>query len=235
VRVVFDPGMKPADYAPALKQIQTVADVMGEPIDSAFPSGTMSVSQYTSRMNMFMKGSSNLVNIWEIGNEVNGDWTCASPTMATKLSSSYTIAHSLGLKTAITLYYSDWYLGSDREMVAWSKKYLSAKVLNGVDYVLVSFYPTFALGPHPNWSTIFANLAKVYPNAQVGFGELGMSTLLGDLSWDVVQKKQLFERYYTMKPPIPNRFVNGFFWWTWAEDILPGSGNLNRQFSLYLP
>jgi hypothetical protein len=169
------------------------------------------------------------VNIWEIGNEVNGDWTCPSMEMGEKLYGTYCQAQSMHLQTALTLFYSPYFIGTDREMVTWSLTYLSATVRNGVDYVLVSYYPTtIAGGPH--WPAIFKRLGAVFPNAKLGFGELGLANPDGTLSNNQAGKSALIRKMYDAGSFYPGRYIGGYFWWTFAEDAVPQGTGLWRTF-----
>lgn len=222
-RIVFDPGTTPADYAPAVNRIHKVSQTMGSPIDSAPPSGRMTVDAYRQRMNTFVEGLGQDIDVWEIGNEVNGDWTGESVTMGAKIQAGFEVAKGHGHPTALTLFYSDYYKGTDREMSAWAMQYLSATVRNGVDYVLISFYPATATGQHPDWKTVFASLGRVFPKAKLGFGELGLRKEDFTLSDDENAKAQLIRRYYTMESPDTARYIGGYFWWTFREDAIPAS------------
>ncbi|AIE87817.1 putative transmembrane protein [Fimbriimonas ginsengisoli Gsoil 348] len=229
-RVVFDPGVAPTDYLSTVKKIHLVANVLGEPVDSEPENTSLTVAQYRQRFSTYMTTLGKNVDIWEIGNEVNGEWTGPSATMAQKISGAFQEAKSRQIKTALTLFYSDDSLNTDREMVTWSRKYLSSTVLNGVDYVLVSFYPTTATGSHPNWTKIFTDLAALYPNAKLGFGELGLANEDGTLSTNAAAKKALIQRYYKLADPIKSRFVGGYFWWEFQEDAVPKYKPLWRTF-----
>jgi len=222
-RIVFDPGSKPSDYATAAQRIHKVSQTMGSPIDSAPPSGRLTIDAYRTRMSEFVEGLGKDIDVWEIGNEVNGDWTGESVTMGSKIQAGYEVAKAHGRPTALTLFYSDYYRGTDREMSAWAMQYLSATVRKGIDYVLISFYPATATGEHPDWKKVFASLGRVFPKAKLGFGELGLRKEDFTLSDDEVAKAQLIRRYYTMPSPDAERFIGGFFWWTFRQDAIPPS------------
>jgi hypothetical protein len=207
-----------------------VGTVLGEPIDSALTK-KVSLQQYKDRMLWYMEELKGLVDVWEIGNEVNGDWGGESPAVAAKITAAWQEAKVRQLPTALTLFHSDHYKDTDRDMDAWSKKYLPASVRNGVDYVLVSFYPHKADGDHPQWGKIFAELAKTFPKAKLGFGELGLASADFTLNKDVVANERLIRRYYRMAPPIPERYIGGYFWWTFRQDAVPHSQKLWSTFA----
>lgn len=229
-RIVFDPGTKPSDYAPALARIHKISRVLGSPIDSAPPSGRLTIAGYRERVSEFMDGVGKYVDVWEIGNEVNGDWTGESVTMGAKIQAGFEEAKARHRPTALTLFYSDYYRGSDREMATWAMQYLSATVRNGVDYVLVSFYTDSPRGEHPDWAKQFAALGRVFPKAKLGFGELGLRKADFTLSDDEAGKAQLIRRYYTMPSPLPGRYIGGYFWWTFRQDAIPKTKPLWKVF-----
>lgn len=222
-RVVLDPGTSPKDYSAAVAKMHTVSDIMGSAVDSAPPNGNLTVEAYRARMSEFMDGLGKDVDVWEIGNEVNGDWTGDSATMGAKIQAGFEEAKARKRPTALTLFYSDYYQGKDREMSAWAMQYLSAAVRNGVDYVLVSFYTDTATGPQPDWEKQFAALGRVFPKAKLGFGELGLRKADFTLSDDEAGKAALIRRYYNMPSPCAKRFIGGYFWWTFRQDAVPKS------------
>jgi hypothetical protein len=63
-------------------------------------------------------------------------------------------------------------------MLTWAQANVPAQMKQGLDYVLVSYYNDSCSPsqPEPNWQTLFANLSAMFPNAKVGFGEVGWST-----------------------------------------------------------
>jgi len=82
VRVVFDEGvdlvfsvsgMDATDYVEVVQNIGAHARVMGELLDS-FYVADYSTSQYRARACEYRATLGPLVDIWEIGNEVNGEW-----------------------------------------------------------------------------------------------------------------------------------------------------------------
>lgn len=221
-RIVLDAGLTPADYKPAVDKIRKVSWVMAEPIDSVMTK-SLTLSGYRNRMTSFMDGLKGSVDVWEIGNEVNGDWSGPSADVAAKVAAGYQEAKKRRLRSALTLFWSDFYLKHERNLVTWSEANLSRDVRRGVDYVLISFYPQSADGPHPNWNDVFAQLAKTFPRAKLGFGELGLADAAFHLSTDPVKKAQLARRYYRQSPHYHDRYIGGFFWWSYLQDAVPSA------------
>jgi len=228
-RIVFDPGMDPDYYRDAVQRIRKVADVMGEPVDS-YEAKVLTVMQYRQRMVEFMNAFGSSIALYEVGNEANGEWTGKSETMAEKIRVATKEAKTRKLKTVLTLYYQVDDPDPRREMIAWSQKYLTEQDRRSFDYVLVSYYATSANGAHPDWKRQFASLAKLFPTAKLGFGELGLQKPDGTPTGDAKAKEALIRRYYTMKPPIADRFVGGYFWWTFRQDAVPKTKGLWKVF-----
>ena len=59
---------------------------------------------------------------------------------------------------------------------------------------------------------VFAELAKQYPNAKFGIGEVGTEK--------AANKEALIRKYYSMAAPVSN-WVGGQFWWYFKQDAVP--------------
>ena len=104
-RVVFDPGMPPSSYAGALRQLHPVADVMGQPVDSS-ETTSYSVARYRSRFSAYVAAFPHAVDVWEVGNEVNGEWAGRPGDVVAKTMAGFRVATAAGKPTALTLYYN---------------------------------------------------------------------------------------------------------------------------------
>lgn len=233
VRTVFDGSAGPEYYRDAVQKLHANARIMGQPLDSVFTKN-FSIPQYRDRMASYMDRLKGIVDIWEIGNEVNGDWSGPSPDVAAKVELSLAEAKKRKQTTALTLFYSDFYLQTDREMDAWSRKYLSTASRQSVDYVLVSFYPQRPWGKHPDWTAIFSKLARTFPKARLGFGEIGVANPDFTLNNDKRMAEMMVRRYYTMAPPIPSRYIGGYFWWSFRQDAVPYQKQMWNVFNVLL-
>ncbi len=236
VRVVFDPGTSAAEYYPSLVRLHQCAYVMGEIMDSAYFPSTL--SSYASLTNELVSTLKTVVDIWEIANEINGEWLRADPTgsdstvasqeqqIGQMVEAAYNIVKNAGGKVAVTLYYNADDAGNtsyENDMdnwKTWPTQFLSAAVRNGTDYVLFSYYPydNPDLGTNINWATAFARLEAMFPNAKVGFGEIGTSDT--NDSWE--RQSGLLTTFYPMVNTITDpKFIGGFFWWYYAEQMVP--------------
>ena len=182
VRIVFDPSSR-GDFEESLRQYQVaVANisehsyVLGMIADSydwhpyttpESESSTSGHNNYPSRMKRFVEAMGDCVQVWEIGNEVNGEWTGWEgepdkrdprlPDMREKIGKQITQAFNVvrdfnqGVpeasrkQTAITILYNNdgsehCYTLPQYEMYDWARKYIDPVVRENIDYVLLSYY-----------------------------------------------------------------------------------------------
>lgn len=212
-RVVFDEGQPAEYYRAALPQIHRVSDVMGELLDSQFVA-TLGVRAYAARGRNYLDTLSSDVDIWEVGNEVNGEWLGESPAVVAKTFAFFQEVRARGrARTALTLHYNEG-CGVDHEhdMFAWAERYVPEEMKQNLNYVFVSYYEEDCEHRVPAWGPVFEHLGRMFPRAALGFGEVG--TKNGS------DKARYLARYYTMKIDAP-RFVGGFFWWYFSDDMVP--------------
>lgn len=219
-RIVFDEGMDAAHYAAPVAAIRRVAYVMGELIDSS-TLRLYSVRQVGARATDYLDVLGDSVDLWEIGNEINGEWTGRTREVVDKTLAVYDAARQRGVRTALTLYYNEGCAGQpDRAMFDWAARNLPARLRNGVDYVFISYYEDDCKIAPPDWDAVFARLGGLFPHAALGFGEVG--TRHAD------RKRALIAHYYGLTVHHP-RYVGGYFWWHFRQDMVPRSRPLWRD------
>jgi hypothetical protein len=215
-RIVFDRGMSPSDYANAVNQIDSVAYTMAEPVDSS-DMKRYSLDAYKNRFSNYLSAFGNQIEIWEIGNEVNGEWLGSASSVSAKIAGAFDIVKAAGKTTALTLHFNE---GEDcptypiNEMYSWVNTYVPDRVKQGVDYVFFSYYPENCPEITPNWESEFEHIGQIFPNAKLGFGEIGVE--VGTRA----QKENLIRIYYPMIISHP-RYVKGIFWWYFKEEMVP--------------
>ena len=216
-RIVFDETVGPAYYRKAAVAMSSVAYLMGEILDSAYVR-KISVSGYLNRTTRYLDSMADVINIWEVGNEVNGEWLGRTADVVAKISGAYDLVKARGKVTALTLYYNqDCWSRASNEMFTWAQANIPARMKQGLDYVLVSYYEEDCNGLKPDWQTVFARLAAMFPNSRIGFGEVGTS--------DPATKADYLTRYYTLKIN-QTQYVGGHFWWYYREDMVPWTSPL---------
>ena len=221
-RVYFNVRKPAGYYAAALMALQPVSYVMGELLDSS-DSRHIGSGAYNRRVKSYLAQLGNSVDLWEIGNEVNGNWTGRYSTVEAKLTVAYDDVTAAGKRTALTLYYNIGCGDSPRELdpISFSDRYVPATVRNGLDYVLLSYYEADCNGIRPSastWTAYFAQLHTLYPHARLGFGEVGMDNPATSAS--LTAARSLMTYYYGLGIDLPY-YVGGYFWWYYDEDCLP--------------
>jgi len=211
VRVVFDEWVPAQAYTDALKALYQDSYIMGEILDSFYVKD-YSLQQYHDRVTEYLDAHGDKVDIWEIGNEVNGEWLGDPDDVVIKIEDAYHLARSRGYRTALTLYYNEGcWKHSWEDMFNWVETRLTAEIRAGLDYVLVSYYEEDCNNLKPDWQSVFDRLGQLFPQSKLGFGEVGTSRRS--------KKAAYLKRYYGMKIDHP-RYVGGHFWWYFRQDMV---------------
>jgi hypothetical protein len=214
VRIVFDENVPASEYKEAVDKLHGVSYIMGELLDSdAFE--IYDLKGYKQRTMEYLKTLDGKVDIWEVGNEVNGEWLGQDQAeVIQKVAVANELVKAAGGRTALTLYYN---IGCspkpENEMFIWANAMPLTLRLN-FDYVFISYYPDDCPGPTPQWDGVFAKLHLLFPNSKLGFGETG-TEIDG-------HKDKFIKKYYTLKVNSPF-FVGGYFWWYFIQDMVPDS------------
>lgn len=154
-RIVYDPGKKASEYRDATAKIGKVSYVMGEIVDSFFMK-CYTVPEYRDRTKDYVDALGDVVDIWEVGNEINGDWTFGSTSkckprvgvkstdpsdVALKMIEAYDYVKSKGKIAELTLYYNKGCgAPAANEMFTRAQANIPERMKQGLDYVLVSYY-----------------------------------------------------------------------------------------------
>jgi hypothetical protein len=234
-RVYFDTHEPASAYRPALTLLHPVSAIMGELLDSS-QEKSISTEALRTRVQEYVSTLAGLVDIWEIGNEVNGNWTGPYETVEAKLTESYEVVHAAGGRTVLTLYanaFGPEHCGdgeSELTPVQFSERYVPAAVADGLDYVLLSYYPTQCGGRLPSTSEVAGQLEALhalYPIAALGFGEIGLPR---PASRRMTAEAEAIMRWaYSLSPALPY-YVGGYFWWYGYQDILKPKARLAGVF-----
>ena len=221
-RIVFDEWAAARYYQNPVTQIHNISFVMGEILDSYFMIH-YNFPQYIERTQNYLDTLGSNVDIWEIGNEINGEWCGPTSDVIAKINAAYQIIKSNNKKTAITLYYNkNCWSNPENEMFRWVNNNLSKKMKNGLDYVLVAYYEDDCNGYQPNWQRVFDSLHTIFPNSKLGIGECGTN---------IPDKKALYmNNYYKLNITTPN-YIGGYFWWYYKQDCVPQTDSLWTVFN----
>jgi hypothetical protein len=235
IRVVFD-AVGPSCYRSGVRALDQYGYTMGELVDSSAMK-RYTLGQIRERARAYVSALGRDVDLWEIGNEVNGEWLsavacpssheCAAQAndVVSKVSAMYDTVAAAGMPTALTLTYQPpKTVTPGYEMIPWERTYIPAAMHRGLRYVLISYYETDNAGIRPSpaqWSTIFWQLAADFPNAQVGFGEIGLAKPITRSR--LARARGIFSYYQSLVPNGVPRFTRAGFWWNAAEDLVPSS------------
>ena len=149
-RIVFD-EVPAATYADAAKQIHAVSDVMGELMDS-FYMKDFTLDQANARTDEYLLTLGGEVDVWEIGNEINGDWLGDTASVVAKMTATFDRVRAKSGKTALTLYWFEptCLPDAEHEMFAWVDAHVPASMRGGLDWVLISYYEEDCGGARPD-------------------------------------------------------------------------------------
>ncbi len=221
-RLYFDVKEPARYYAAAVDALQPVSFLMGELLDSS-DEKRISAPAFSRRVKSYLSTLGDKIDLWEIGNEVNGNWTGRYRVVETKLTDAYDDVSAAGDRTALTLYYNagcgDG--ASELDPLAFSAQYVPQNVRDGLDYVLLSYYEDDCndIRPSPGtWTQYFQQLHALYPNAHLGFGEIGIDQPVAASTQ--ANAESVMRYYYGLKIALPY-YVGGYFWWYYGEDGLP--------------
>lgn len=233
VRLVIDPATPVADYAPVITALRPHAYLMVQVADST-ALRAMSVATVRQRARALVRAFASQVDLWEVGNELNGSWVGTDPAaINAKVRAAFAEVAASGGRTAITL--NHW-SGPGCYSRAWEPTLTYARTMPpelraGVNVVLLSIYETACDPPqHPTAAQVGAMLAAlgtIFPRAQLGIGEVGAQGVADGLPADpaLAEKRRIAARYYGMQPALAARlgprFVGGYFWWYYAQDAVP--------------
>lgn len=221
-RIVFDRNQPPSYYAQAVPAVHAVSDVMGEIVDSKFVVN-FTVAQYTQRTSDYLAAFPAGVDVWEVGNEINGDWVDATDggvdDVVAKISGAFDRVKAAGGRTALTLFgCSDGDAAHD--MFTWASANVPARMRAGLDYVLVSYYEGDCKAARNDWPAAFHQLRQMFPASAIGFGEVGAVDSAGNRIDDPAVAGAYLQKYYGMSIAEPG-YIGGHFWWYFAEQMVP--------------
>ncbi|HYK32875.1 MAG TPA: hypothetical protein VEV63_12985 [Streptosporangiaceae bacterium] len=223
-RIYFDVMRPPGYYAKAIRALHADSYLMGELLDSSEETA-ISTSAFEVRTKSYLRAFGAKIDIWEVGNEVNGNWLGNYRTVSAKLTQAYRAVAARHLRTALTLYYNAGCGDGSQELspIAFTRTYVPAAVRDGLTYVLVSYYEDSCRGIRPSagqWTSFFKRLHTWYPHARLGFGEIGMGEPATRKT--LAPAKALMAHYYGLKIDLPY-YIGGYFWWYYAEDCVPSA------------
>jgi hypothetical protein len=251
-------GATGSSYYSAVEQIKASTNshtgghpsVMGQPVDSSYMI-CFTRAQHAARWRDFVKNLGSVVDFWEVGNEINGNWTyntgpdeagdglgcpdgwpggVPSTTISDvgyKMTDAYNIVKAAGKPAALTLSFCPTDLPSSADPFTWVDTYVSSKLKKGMDYVLISYYPDatgcgYGLPQASDWVTWFQGIQQRFPNAKVGLGEWGYTSPMTDSDL-----KTTLQEGYSINPSAslkPGSWIGGVYYWEFGLTAIPEKG-----------
>ncbi len=265
VRTVFtlevDSGQQGATastYASAIQQIKSSVVtstgqhpyILGQPVDSSYMF-CFTEADHKARWNDYVNTLGSNVDIWEVGNEINGNWLyntgpnadtsgekCPSgwpggvpsttiQDVANKMVDAYNIAKGAGKLAALTFTFCPTDLPAPNQPFTWISNYVPSTLLNGMDYVLISYYPNksacaYGLPSASDWVSWFGQLHTLFPKAKLGMGEWGYTQNNPPSNLSTV-----LQEGYSINPSasLPSgTWAGGVFYWEFGLTAVPKSG-----------
>jgi len=239
IRTVFDQPKNgspvASDYLASVTSVSAVSDILGLLIDSSdMPNSSLSYVQ--SRVSSYLSALGSKVAVWEVGNEINGNWLGSG--VIPKVEAMYDAVKAAGKPAAITFYYENP-ITPGYDMLPWIDANIPAgnRMRTGLDYAFVSYYEDQNGGhqlTQTELNTIFSGLHARFPNAKLGFGECGYGGTIPPAGSGDVTRAALLNRFYGYRVPTVPAFIGGNFYWNWNYTSVPKSKPdwtvLNTQF-----
>ena len=222
-RVYFNVSEPASYYRAAVSKVHSVSNVMGELLDSS-DATHITTSSFQTRVESYLSTLGVSVTIWEVGNEVNGNWTGPYSDGSAKLTEAYADVAAQGAVAALTLYANEFAADScgdgvsELTPVQYSEQYVPASVRDGLAYVFESYYPTQCQNTYPTnalVATEMEQLHALYPNALLGFGETGLPRPATYRK--LATAERVMSWAYGLNPGLPY-YVGGYFWWYARQD-----------------
>lgn len=195
-RIVIDSITNIQDAIPVVRMVKHYCDVMIQ-IQDSYGEAKLSDSQLFAKADKLFTTFKDDCKLWEIGNEINGDW--CSPNIVERVKSIWLMMPTEH-KAMVTLFcdgnFTDWYARNPIK----------------VDYVGLSFYPQNDDWSY-DWNILTDKITGINPNCQVGISECGFeewtdSKLL--MSWR--NRAKIKNAMCNPKVNNPKWFGSGFYW-----------------------
>lgn len=208
-------------------------EIMGEVLDSELWPKDITVDEYRQRTHNLANHYKGKISVWEIGNEINGNWIGGDndPISDSQIVDSINAAADdikiidSNLKTVITLYWGEGAFKDDSHpLFIWINKWKKNKNFgNNIDIIALSIYPQYdPVGT--SFDIMINKLHEKFPDKKIMIGEFGYFNDPKDDSqpywWhskDIVEiQKYLIEQYYISMMGY-DYSIGGGFWWNFSD------------------
>jgi hypothetical protein len=231
VRIVFDEGVAATEYDGIVTAAHSAGlRVMGEILDS-FPMDQYTLAEFEARVREYVDHFPS-IEIWEIGNEVNGEWL--GPQVAEKIAyaADYVKSVDPSDKTVLTFY---WQMGTAggpaTTMFEWIRNNVTPSMKADIDTVSLSAW----IGDAPlgvAHDEVYERLHALFPTQRIVMGELGYWSPATTKAWwwrsqvdpTGTVRRALADQMYLANFAFPYA-DGGVFWWNY-NDEMSGRGAL---------
>ena len=252
-------GAVASTYISPVEEIKAAIDantdshpfIMGQPVDSSYMF-CFTQADHAARWHDYVNTLGRYVDIWEVGNEINGNWlynsgsnadvsgqscpddwpggvpTTTTQDVADKMADAFKIVKAAGKQAALTLTFCPTDLPATNDPFTWLDTYVTSPALRkGMDYVLISYYPDvtgcgYGLPKASDWVTWFRGIQSRFPYAKLGMGEWGYTS--GSPPADL---STVLREGYEIDPSAsltPGSWIGGVFYWEFGLTAIPDTG-----------
>ena len=162
------------------------------------------------------------VDVWEVGNEVNGSWLPRD--IDKKVISVVNYCHKQRKKTFLCFF---WQLNTDKapfDLFSWIKR-IPEETREKVDYVGLSIYVDQAPMGADAMDMVMMRIEKEFPDSEIGIAELGY-WIEGQRLWWAYDKNdpmgkalsKIADQYYRSSFAY-ERSYGGGYWWNFCTEF----------------
>lgn len=225
VRIVFDEGVAATEYDGIVAAAHSAGlRVMGEILDS-FAMEQYSLAQFQARVQEYVDHFPS-VEIWEVGNEVNGEWLGGQVAEKIAYAADYVKTADPSDKTVLTFY---WQMGTaggpSTTMFEWINNNVTPAIKADLDTVALSAW----IGDAPlgvAHDEVYERLHALFPSQRIVMGELGYWSPATTKAWwwrsqvdpTGTVRRALADQMYLANFAFPYA-DGGVFWWNYYDEM----------------
>ena len=240
LRVVFDRSEPARYYAAATRRLAGASFVMGELLDSS-AERSISASALRTRARTYLRQLGPYVSVWELGNELNGNWTGPYAQVAAKTRAAFSVLSAARAPLALTLYANDFapdHCGDGPAELTppqFARRYLPPRSAPGCPTCSSPTTRRSARASSPRPQSSPSTSARSMPSSGTPSSGSERSGFPGPSRVRRPQRRRQIMRWAYGLDPHLRYYAGGYFWWYGAEDALrPGAplrGELARGFN----
>lgn len=225
VRIVFDEGVAATEYDGIVDAaLAAGVVVVGQILDSSAMSA-YTLDGWKARVREYVDHFPQ-ITVWEIGNEVNGEWLGTQVRDKLEYAAAYVKSADPGDTTMLTLF---WQMGTagaaGNAVFQWVHDQVGPALVANVDVVSLSTWVGGApLGAA--FDEVFERLHALFPAQRLAIGELGYWSPGTTRAWwwrsqdepTTVVRRAFAEQMYQASFAFPYS-VGGVFWWYYVQEM----------------